>query len=238
MGPLALLPIRKERELRIFIALKIIALAGLEPATFGSSGKHTNHYTTKATAASVTAWFVCVKQNNLTFFVPIRVRQNDTDTSWPLQFCAILLLFSISLLACLEVGTKNTASRAQWIAVRKQVLKDATTHKDTREHRIFLLLRIRKKSRIKWNCPRYTPWRHLEQRKYWLWVSVSGWYRSKRLFVTIFWSIVGTHLISYSSWFIHQSSLESTNIHLVANQQKRGGEFCRWNISLKFRTVL
>jgi hypothetical protein len=36
--------------LRIFIALKkSIALAGFESANFGSSGKHTNHYTTKAT---------------------------------------------------------------------------------------------------------------------------------------------------------------------------------------------
>jgi hypothetical protein len=36
--------------LRIFIALKkSIASAGFEPATVGSSGKHTNHYTTKAT---------------------------------------------------------------------------------------------------------------------------------------------------------------------------------------------
>jgi hypothetical protein len=36
--------------LRIYIALKkSIVLAGFEPATFGSSGKHTNHYTTKAT---------------------------------------------------------------------------------------------------------------------------------------------------------------------------------------------
>jgi hypothetical protein len=34
--------------MRIFIALKTsIALAGFEPAHFGSSGKHTNHYTTK-----------------------------------------------------------------------------------------------------------------------------------------------------------------------------------------------
>jgi hypothetical protein len=34
----------------IFITLKrSIALAGFEPATFGSSGKHTNHYTTKVT---------------------------------------------------------------------------------------------------------------------------------------------------------------------------------------------
>jgi hypothetical protein len=35
--------------LRIFIALKKpITLAEFEPATFESSGKHTNHYTTKA----------------------------------------------------------------------------------------------------------------------------------------------------------------------------------------------
>jgi hypothetical protein len=33
-----------------FIALKkSMALAGFKPATFGSSGKHTNHYTTEAT---------------------------------------------------------------------------------------------------------------------------------------------------------------------------------------------
>jgi hypothetical protein len=36
----------KEGVLRIFIAL--IALAGFEPATFGSSDNYTNHYTTKA----------------------------------------------------------------------------------------------------------------------------------------------------------------------------------------------
>jgi hypothetical protein len=41
---------RAEGVLRIFIALqKSIVLAGLEPATFGSSSKHINHYTTKAT---------------------------------------------------------------------------------------------------------------------------------------------------------------------------------------------
>jgi hypothetical protein len=35
---------------RIFIVLKkSIVLAGFEPMTFGSSDKHTNHYTTKAT---------------------------------------------------------------------------------------------------------------------------------------------------------------------------------------------
>jgi hypothetical protein len=32
---------------------KSIALAGFEPATFGSSGKHTNHYTSKATKNTV-----------------------------------------------------------------------------------------------------------------------------------------------------------------------------------------
>jgi hypothetical protein len=50
MGPPAILPIRKEGVLRIVIALKkSIALAGFEPATFGSSDKYTNHYTTKGT---------------------------------------------------------------------------------------------------------------------------------------------------------------------------------------------
>jgi hypothetical protein len=40
----------KEGVLLIFIALnKSIVLAGFNLATFGSSGKHTNHYTTKAT---------------------------------------------------------------------------------------------------------------------------------------------------------------------------------------------
>jgi hypothetical protein len=39
----------KEGVLQIFIALKIHRPAGFEPMTLGSSGKHTNHYTTKAT---------------------------------------------------------------------------------------------------------------------------------------------------------------------------------------------
>jgi hypothetical protein len=47
----ALLPIREEGVLRIFIALKNPSTwPGFEPATFGSSGQHTNHYTTKATS--------------------------------------------------------------------------------------------------------------------------------------------------------------------------------------------
>jgi hypothetical protein len=46
----ALLPILKEGVLRIVIALKNPSpLTGFEPATFGFNGKHTNHYTTKAT---------------------------------------------------------------------------------------------------------------------------------------------------------------------------------------------
>jgi hypothetical protein len=40
----ALFPIRKGGVMRIFNAL-----AGFEPATVGSSGKHTNRYTTEAT---------------------------------------------------------------------------------------------------------------------------------------------------------------------------------------------
>jgi uncharacterized protein YaiE (UPF0345 family) len=36
--------------LRIFIVLKkSVAWAGFEPVTLGSSGRHTNHYTTEAT---------------------------------------------------------------------------------------------------------------------------------------------------------------------------------------------
>jgi hypothetical protein len=46
----ALLPIREEGVLRIFNALKNQSpWRGFEPASFGSSGQHTNHYTTKAT---------------------------------------------------------------------------------------------------------------------------------------------------------------------------------------------
>jgi hypothetical protein len=46
----ALLPIREEGVLRIFIALKNPSpWLDFEPATFGSSGQHTNHYTTKVT---------------------------------------------------------------------------------------------------------------------------------------------------------------------------------------------
>jgi hypothetical protein len=46
----ALLPIREEGVLRIFIALKNPSpWPGFEPANFGYSGQHTNHYTIKAT---------------------------------------------------------------------------------------------------------------------------------------------------------------------------------------------
>jgi hypothetical protein len=50
MGPSGFTSHLKESVMRIFIALiKSIASAGFEPATLGSSGKHTNHYTTEAT---------------------------------------------------------------------------------------------------------------------------------------------------------------------------------------------
>jgi hypothetical protein len=38
----------------ILSPLKSIALAGFETATYGFSGKHTNHYTTKVTILSIT----------------------------------------------------------------------------------------------------------------------------------------------------------------------------------------
>jgi hypothetical protein len=46
----ALLRIREEGVLQIFIALKNPSpWPGFETSTFGSSGQHTNHYTTKVT---------------------------------------------------------------------------------------------------------------------------------------------------------------------------------------------
>jgi hypothetical protein len=49
-GIFPLYSIREEGVLRIFTTLKNPSLwPGFEPATFGSSGQHTNHYTTKAT---------------------------------------------------------------------------------------------------------------------------------------------------------------------------------------------
>jgi hypothetical protein len=53
----ALLRIRDEGVLRIFIALKNPSpWLRFEPATFGSSGQHTNHYTTKASELSTPSY--------------------------------------------------------------------------------------------------------------------------------------------------------------------------------------
>jgi hypothetical protein len=54
----ALLSIWEEGVLQIFITLKkkSVALAGFEPAIFGSSGKHTNHYTTAVTGVLELKW--------------------------------------------------------------------------------------------------------------------------------------------------------------------------------------
>jgi hypothetical protein len=55
MGPSRFTSIREEGVLRIFIALKNSSpRPGLEPATFGSSGQHINHYTTKTTDIKIT----------------------------------------------------------------------------------------------------------------------------------------------------------------------------------------
>jgi hypothetical protein len=49
MGPSRFTYHQKEGVLRIFIALKNPSpWPGFEPATLGSSGQHTNHYTTNA----------------------------------------------------------------------------------------------------------------------------------------------------------------------------------------------
>jgi hypothetical protein len=50
MGPFRFTSHPRGRWLRIFIALKNPSpWPDFEPATFGSSGQHTNHYSTKAT---------------------------------------------------------------------------------------------------------------------------------------------------------------------------------------------
>jgi hypothetical protein len=46
MGPPALLPIREEGVLLIFIALKVHRLGRVRTRNLGFSGKHTNNYTT------------------------------------------------------------------------------------------------------------------------------------------------------------------------------------------------
>jgi hypothetical protein len=52
MGPSRFYSHRRARCAADFIALrKSSPWLGLEPATFGSSGQHTNHYTTKATSS-------------------------------------------------------------------------------------------------------------------------------------------------------------------------------------------
>jgi hypothetical protein len=53
MRPTALLPKREEGALRVFIALKNPSpWQGFEPATFGCSGMHANHYTTEETVGN------------------------------------------------------------------------------------------------------------------------------------------------------------------------------------------
>jgi hypothetical protein len=49
MGPPAFLPIRRKTCCGFIALKKPIVLARFEPATFGCSSKHTNHYTTEVT---------------------------------------------------------------------------------------------------------------------------------------------------------------------------------------------
>jgi hypothetical protein len=49
MGPPAYFPSKGRCAADFYYSQKSIALAGFELATFGSSGKHINHYTTEAT---------------------------------------------------------------------------------------------------------------------------------------------------------------------------------------------
>jgi hypothetical protein len=56
MGPAALLPIPRKLCCGFLSPLKMYRFG--EPATFGSSVKHTNHYTTKAIGLSVLSTYI------------------------------------------------------------------------------------------------------------------------------------------------------------------------------------
>jgi hypothetical protein len=54
--------------------LKSIASAGYEPATLGSSGKHTNHYTTEATKRMLLPHY---KYENAVFYTVLKVKCHE-----------------------------------------------------------------------------------------------------------------------------------------------------------------
>jgi hypothetical protein len=69
MGPSGFTSHLRERCAAGFLSpLKSIALAGFEPANFGSSGKHTNRYTTKPTPVTfiseIAFYYETLKQNH------------------------------------------------------------------------------------------------------------------------------------------------------------------------------
>jgi hypothetical protein len=83
MGPPALLPIRRKVCCGFLSPLKCIALAGFEPATFGSSGKNTNHYTAKAT---------------MSFLNPRFKKREDSENWCEITFHLMLLVVGCEVL--------------------------------------------------------------------------------------------------------------------------------------------
>jgi hypothetical protein len=95
MGPPALLPIRRKVCCGLLSPLKIIALAEFKSVTLGSSGKHTNHYTTEATSFQVNMW-------SFTPDSPIRFHDTEVKlivSSFPLSsyFCSKTFLHILVL---------------------------------------------------------------------------------------------------------------------------------------------
>jgi hypothetical protein len=69
---------------------KSVALAGFEPATFGSSGKHTNYYTTKATVQCISSFILNFQMCHLFVRHPVE--------SYPISVSSEQLLPCISQL--------------------------------------------------------------------------------------------------------------------------------------------
>jgi hypothetical protein len=99
MGPAALLPNRRKVCCGFLSALKSITSAGIEHASLGSSGKHTNHYTTEETEQHT------YKQQSYAQRTLYDHRLNPTDLqSRPCQMTVPIIITARCGLVCVLYG--------------------------------------------------------------------------------------------------------------------------------------
>jgi hypothetical protein len=111
----ALFPIREEGVLRIFIALKNSSpWPGFESATFGSSGQHTNHYTTKADIVKISVNVVVT----LHALVGRRLGTVGTQCCESCAVIALLLLASRNNMHFLSMRFVRLSERRSLLVVR------------------------------------------------------------------------------------------------------------------------